>query len=110
MVASSDSSSYLFDEVDGWLEVETKVNEFPLDSLPLVFLLLKDEHLWGAGDHHCRYHNFYSPLWSCFNDDMRISFFVALEAVQHCYRGDHHDRRVNSLTVWLNNCCSFSLV
>ena len=109
VVASSDCS-YLFDEVDGWLEVETKVNEFPLDSLPLVFLLLKDEHLWGAGDHHCRYHKFYSPLWSCFNDDMRISFFVTLEAVQHCYRGDHHDRRVNSLTVWLNNCCSFSLV
>ena len=41
------SRSYLFDEVDGWLEVETKVNEFPLDSLPLVFLLLKDEHLRG---------------------------------------------------------------
>ena len=63
-MASSDCS-YLFDEVDGWLEVETKVNEFPLDSLPLVFLLLKDEHLWGAEDHHRRYHNYCPSFWSC---------------------------------------------
>ena len=35
---------YLFNEVDGWLEVETKVDEGPLDALSFVLLLLEDEH------------------------------------------------------------------
>ena len=37
--------SYLFDQVDGWLKVQTEINELPLDSFPLVFLLLENEHL-----------------------------------------------------------------
>ena len=38
--------THLFDEVDSGLQVETEIDEFPLDALPLVLLLLKDEHLW----------------------------------------------------------------
>ena len=78
--------SYLFDEVDGWLEVESKVNEFPLDSLPLVFLLLKDEHLRGAGDHHHRYHK-----CKCFNDD-RQNVSKSRSSALQSYCCDHHDR------------------
>jgi hypothetical protein len=37
--------AYLFYEVDGGLEIQSEVDELPLDSLTLVFLLLKDEHL-----------------------------------------------------------------
>ena len=37
--------THLFDEVDSGLQVETEIDEFPLDALPLVLLLLKDEHL-----------------------------------------------------------------
>jgi hypothetical protein len=37
--------SYLLDEVDGGLEVQTKVDELPLDALSLIFFLLQDEHL-----------------------------------------------------------------
>ena len=36
--------SYLLDEVNTGLEVKSKVNEGPLDSLHLVLLLLEDEH------------------------------------------------------------------
>ena len=39
------SSTYLLDQINGGLEVKTKVNELPLDALPLVLLLLQDEHL-----------------------------------------------------------------
>lgn len=35
---------HLLDEVNGRLEVETKVNELPLDVFPLVLFLLDDEH------------------------------------------------------------------
>ena len=37
--------SYLLDQVNGWLKVQTEINELPLDSFPLVFLLLENEHL-----------------------------------------------------------------
>ena len=37
--------SYLLYQVNGWLKVKTKINELPLNSFPLVFLLLQDEHL-----------------------------------------------------------------
>ena len=37
--------SYLFDEVDGRLQVEAKVNKLPLNALALIFFLLQDEHL-----------------------------------------------------------------
>ena len=33
-----------FDEVNAGLQVQAKVNKVPLDALPLVFLLLQDEH------------------------------------------------------------------
>ena len=36
---------YLFDKIDASLKVQPKVNEGPLDSLPLVLLLLQDEHV-----------------------------------------------------------------
>ena len=32
------------DELDAGLQVQTEVNEVPLDALPLVLLLLQDEH------------------------------------------------------------------
>jgi len=32
------------DEVDAGLQVQAKVDEVPLDALPLVLLLLQDEH------------------------------------------------------------------
>ena len=32
------------DEVDAGLQVQAEVNEAPLDALPLVLLLLQDEH------------------------------------------------------------------
>ena len=35
---------YLFDEVNGWLEVKAEVDEGPLDALALVLFLLQDEH------------------------------------------------------------------
>ena len=37
-------SYWLLDEVDAGLQVETKVDEVPLDALALVLLLLQDEH------------------------------------------------------------------
>ena len=36
--------AYLLQQVNGGLEVEAKVYELPLDALPLVLLLLQDEH------------------------------------------------------------------
>ena len=36
--------AYLLEEVDGGLEIETEVDEGPLDALALVLLLLQDEH------------------------------------------------------------------
>ena len=39
-----DVATYLLDEVDGWLQVKTKVDEGPLDALGLVLLLFQDEH------------------------------------------------------------------
>ncbi len=43
--SGSKTMAYLLYEVDGGLEIQTEVDELPLDSLALVFLLLKDEHL-----------------------------------------------------------------
>ena len=37
--------SYLFNEVDGRLEVEPEVDELPFDTFTLIFFLLEDEHL-----------------------------------------------------------------
>jgi hypothetical protein len=37
--------SYLFNEVDGGLEVEPEVDELPLNAFTLIFLLFEDEHL-----------------------------------------------------------------
>ena len=37
-------SHRFFDEVDAGLEVQAEVDEAPLDALPLVLLLLQDEH------------------------------------------------------------------
>jgi len=34
----------LLDEFNGWLEIETEVNERPLDAFALVFLLFQHEH------------------------------------------------------------------
>ena len=39
------SSTYLLDQINGGLEVKTKVNELPLDALPLVLGLLRLEHV-----------------------------------------------------------------
>jgi hypothetical protein len=36
--------SYLIYKVDGGLQVESEVNELPLDAFPLVLLLLENEH------------------------------------------------------------------
>ena len=36
---------HLLNEVDGWLEVESKVDELPLDVLLAVLLLLQDKHV-----------------------------------------------------------------
>ena len=36
---------HLFDEIDASLKVEPEVDEGPLDALPLVLLLLQDEHV-----------------------------------------------------------------
>jgi len=38
-------STDLFYEVDALLEIHSEVDELPLDSLLLVFLLLQDEHV-----------------------------------------------------------------
>ena len=35
---------HLLDKVDGWLEIQAKVNELPLNALLLILLLLQDEH------------------------------------------------------------------
>ena len=45
VLGSGGRFTHLFDEVDSGLQVETEIDEFPLDALPLVLLLLKDEHL-----------------------------------------------------------------
>ena len=37
-------SHRFLDEVDAGLEVQAEVDEAPLDALPLVLLLLQDEH------------------------------------------------------------------
>ena len=37
--------SHLLDEVDGWLEIESKVDELPLDVLLAVLLLFQDKHV-----------------------------------------------------------------
>ena len=37
--------SYLLDQVNGWLQVQSEVDKFPLNSLSLVFLLFQNEHL-----------------------------------------------------------------
>jgi hypothetical protein len=34
-----------FDEIDGRLEIVTKIDEFPFNVLPCVFLLFKYEHV-----------------------------------------------------------------
>ena len=34
----------LFQEVDGGLQVEAKVDELPLNAFPLILLLLQNEH------------------------------------------------------------------
>ena len=36
---------YLLDELNGWDQVKTEVDEIPLDALTLVFLLFQDEHV-----------------------------------------------------------------
>jgi len=36
---------HLFNEVNSWLQIKTKVNELPLDSFTLILFLLQDEHL-----------------------------------------------------------------
>ena len=38
-------SSYLLNQIDGRLEVKPKVDELPLDSLPLILFLFQDKHL-----------------------------------------------------------------
>ena len=35
---------YLLNEVNGWLEVEPKVNELPVDTFTFVLFLFNDEH------------------------------------------------------------------
>ena len=45
LVEQKNVFSYLFDEVDGRLQVESEIDEFPFDSFSLIFLLLQDEHL-----------------------------------------------------------------
>ena len=39
------SIAYLFNKINCWLKIQTKVDELPFDSFPLVLLLLEDEHL-----------------------------------------------------------------
>ena len=41
---SPSNLTHPFNEVNSWLQVETKVNEGPLDALHTVLLLLQDEH------------------------------------------------------------------
>ena len=36
---------YLLNEVDTGLKIHSKVDEFPLDALLLILLLLEDEHV-----------------------------------------------------------------
>lgn len=35
---------YLFDEVDCGLQIESKIDELPLDAFALIFLLLQNKH------------------------------------------------------------------
>ena len=37
-------SNHLFDEIDGRLKIQAKINKLPLDAFPLVLFLLQDEH------------------------------------------------------------------
>ncbi len=37
--------AYLLNKIDGRLQIQSEVDEFPFDALALVLLLLKDEHL-----------------------------------------------------------------
>lgn len=36
--------AHLLNEVNGWLQIKTKIDELPLDAFTLVLLLLQDEH------------------------------------------------------------------
>lgn len=38
------NNSHLFNKINTGLQIETKVNEFPLDALSPVLLLLQNEH------------------------------------------------------------------
>jgi len=35
---------YLLNEVNGWLQVKTEVNEFPFNAFTFVLFLFNDEH------------------------------------------------------------------
>ena len=43
--SKSQISANLFNEVNAWLKVQTKVNELPLDALLAILLLLQDKHV-----------------------------------------------------------------
>lgn len=43
-VEESENSHRFFDQIDGGLEVETEIDEVPLDAFFLVFFLFEDEH------------------------------------------------------------------
>lgn len=36
---------YLLDKLNGWKQVQTKVNKIPLNAFTFVFFLLKDKHM-----------------------------------------------------------------
>ena len=36
---------YLFNELNGWNQVKTKVNELPLNALAFVLLLFQNKHV-----------------------------------------------------------------
>ena len=38
-------TTYPFNELNGWNQIKTEVDEFPLDALALVLFLLQDEHV-----------------------------------------------------------------
>ena len=38
-------STYFLNEVDSWLQIETKVDECPFNALSLVLFLFKDKHV-----------------------------------------------------------------
>ena len=83
--------SYLLYQVDGGLQVQTKINKFPLNSFSLVFFLLQDEHLKKSGV-------------KCGNANLVLTLHNPNSSLLQ------KTLQRTTLIVWLKSCCNFSLV